>query len=306
MKTWNVVQGSEDWCRIRAGRPTASQFEKILTPTGKPSKQAEGYMYDLLAELMLGKPLEAPKFAWMERGSSLEEDAADWYCLQKDVEVQKIGFCTNDAETIGASPDRLVGDDGLLEIKSPSPGVHLKYLLFPLRGVEKEYNTQVQGQLYVTGRPWCDVVSYHPELPSVIVRVERDEEYIKLLDEALTAFVVEMELRKADLERLYGPMPQRGAGDPKEFLTEKDVEDIITHYREKNAPTAEPEALTPEVQRDRRILRLKDLRDQAGVAAFGDVLFLHDCQRPQDAAEHKDYLEIEQRLIDIVYANAHS
>src|ERR1051326_7063323 len=102
---------------------------------------------------------------------------------------------------MGASPDRLVGDDGQLELKCPSPETHVRYLLFPQKGVDAEYRVQVQGQLYVTKRAWCDVVSYHPDLPSVIVRVERDEEYIALLAEALTTFCAQLAEGKAELER---------------------------------------------------------------------------------------------------------
>jgi hypothetical protein len=183
-----VAQGSEEWRRLRMGVPTASEFHRILTPTGKPSKSAEPYLCELLGELMMGRPLDSPSFPWMQRGHDLESDAANWYELQCDIATSIVGFCTTDDGRIGASPDRLVGDDGLLEIKCPSPDVHVRYLLFPDRGVDAEYRVQVQGQLYVTGRQWCDVVSYHPELPSVIVRVERDEEYITKLEIELQTF----------------------------------------------------------------------------------------------------------------------
>lgn len=197
----DVKQGSEEWRRLRMGVPTASEFHKILTPTGKPSKQAEGYKYELLAELMMGRPLDAVAYPWMIRGNEMESDAALWYEMQRDVTTEVIGFCTTDDGLIGASPDRLVGEEGNLELKCPSPAVHVKYLLYPQHGVDAEYKTQVLGQLHVTGRQWCDVVSYHPELPSVIVRVERDEEYIALLDAALKEFCVQLAEGKAELER---------------------------------------------------------------------------------------------------------
>ena len=199
MITHNVTQGSEEWRRLRIGVPTASEFHRILTPTGKPSKSAEPYLCSLLGELMMGRPLDAPSFPWMQRGHDLESDAANWYELQCDIATTIVGFCTTDDGRIGASPDRLVGDDGLLEIKCPSPDVHVRYLLFPDRSVDSEYRVQVQGQLYVTGRQWCDIVSYHPELPSVIVRVERDEEYIATLRSALTAFCESLAEGKAQL-----------------------------------------------------------------------------------------------------------
>ena len=183
------------------GVPTASAFDRILTPGGKPSKSAEGYKFELLGELMMGRPLDSPKYLWMERGNELEEEAANWYEFQTDTALEIVGFCTTDDGLIGASPDRLVGDDGLVELKCPKPENHVRYLLFPDRGVEKDYAVQVQGQLYVTERKWCDIVSYHPDLPRVIVHVERDEEYIALLDAALKEFCVQLAEGKAELER---------------------------------------------------------------------------------------------------------
>lgn len=183
------------------GVPTASEFNRILTPTGKPSKSAEPYMFELLGELLMARPMDAPSFPWMQRGHDLEADAANWYALQSDVEPRIVGFCTTDDGRIGASPDRLVGDDGLLEIKCPAPDTHVRYLLFPDKGVDDAYRVQVMGQLFVTERAWCDVVSYHPELPSVIVRVERDEEYIAKLADALRAFTEQLAEAKAELQR---------------------------------------------------------------------------------------------------------
>lgn len=203
----DVIQGSEEWRRLRMGVPTASEFHRILTPTGKPSKSAEPYMLQLLGELLMGRPMDAPSFPWMQRGTELESDAANWYELQCDVATRVVGFCTTDDGLIGASPDRLVGEDGLLEIKCPAPETHVRYLLFPDRGVDDAYHVQVQGQLYVTERAWCDVVSYHPELPSVIVRVTRDEEYIAKLDAALRAFCEQFALAKAELQR-RGLLPE--------------------------------------------------------------------------------------------------
>ena len=201
MITHDVVQGSEEWRRLRMGVPTASEFHRILTPGGKPSASAEKYLFELLGELLMARPMEKPTYPWMQRGNDLEADAANWYELQCDTETRVVGFCTTDDGTIGASPDRLVSDDGLLELKCPAPDTHVRYLLFPSKGVDGDYKVQVQGQLYVTERKWCDVVSYHPELPSVIVRVERDEEYIAKLDAALHAFTEQLALAKAELQR---------------------------------------------------------------------------------------------------------
>jgi hypothetical protein len=201
MIRYDVAQGSEEWRRLRMGVPTASAFDRILTPKGKRSGQSGAYMYDLLAELALGRPLDAEAYPWMVRGSQLEAEAVKWYEFQNDIKTEVVGFCTTDDGLIGASPDRLVGSDGEAEFKCPSPSVHLGYLLFPQHGVDAEYHCQVQGQLLVTERQWCHVVSYHPDFPKVTVPVERDEPYIALQREALYEFCAKLAKGKAELER---------------------------------------------------------------------------------------------------------
>jgi len=202
MIRYDMPQGSAEWRLARMGVPTASSFHRIITPkTGKPSQQADAYLHELLAELMLGRPLDSPTYPWMARGSELEEEAGNWYEFERDEETEIVGFCTVDSGLYGASPDRLVGVNGLLELKCPSPAVHVGYLLFPQRGVDAEYRCQVQGQLLVTERLWCDVVSYHPEMPKVIVRVERDEDYIALMREANENFCARLAEGKKELQR---------------------------------------------------------------------------------------------------------
>lgn len=192
-----VVQGTTEWLALRAGIPTASCFDKILTPTGKASTQAAKYMHQLLAERMMGHPVTEFVSTWMDRGQQLEAEAVAYYELQRDAETTKIGLVTNDARTIGASPDRFVGDDGLLEIKVPKESTHVGYLL--THEIDAEYRPQVQGQLWVTGRRWSDVLSYHPEMPPALVRVARDEAYIELLDRAVGEFSRRLEAVALDL-----------------------------------------------------------------------------------------------------------
>jgi hypothetical protein len=198
----SVEQGSRAWCELRAGIPTSSGFSRILTPTGKRSSQADAYMFDLIAERYMGRPLDNFVTAWMERGHHMEEEAVRYYALQKDCDPVKVGFVTNDAGTVGASPDRLVGESGLLEIKCPSPGVHVQYLFH--RSPDKAHRPQMQGQLLVTGREWNDILSYYPGLPEALVRVEPDREYQALLREALEEFVKTLEGRYAELVDVIG------------------------------------------------------------------------------------------------------
>lgn len=200
MKTFNVKQGSLDWQKLRAGIPTGSGFEKILTPGGKASKQATDYLHQLIAEAMLGCPINTPTTSWMERGLEMEGEAVCFYEFERDVAVEEIGFISNDAGDRGVSPDRLIGTDGMLEIKCPSPQVHVGYLLYD--SVAAAYKSQLQGQLYVCERRWVDICSYHPLLPPSIVRVERDDEYIALLHEALDEFCAKLDAERNRLAEM--------------------------------------------------------------------------------------------------------
>lgn len=197
----DVLQGTTAWLALRAGIPTASDFDRIVTPKGKPSAQAEKYMFALLAERIMGHPRIQAVSSWQARGSQLEAEAVAYYEGVREQDTSLVGFITNDARTIGASPDRLVGDDGLLEIKVPAEHTHVSYLL--TRGVDAEYYPQVQGQLWVTGRAWLDIMSYHPEMPPALIRVERDDSFIRVLSAAVTTF-------SQELERLATELTEKG------------------------------------------------------------------------------------------------
>ena len=182
----DCAQGSEEWHALRLGIPTASNFHRIITQSGKPSASADGYMHELLAERLLGFPLNTESVDFMERGKALESQAVAWYELQRGVDCEAVGFCTTDDGRAGCSPDRLVSPDGGLEIKCPSPAVHVGYLLDG--GIADKYRAQVQGALWITERKWWDTVSYHPDMPQALVRAERDEDYIETLVTAVRAF----------------------------------------------------------------------------------------------------------------------
>ena len=115
----DVAQYSEEYDRLKLGIPTSSNFHKIITPQGRPSKQWREYACVLIAERILQRKIEFYNSPAMERGLIVEAEAADWYEFDQDVTVQRVGFITDDDHTVGCSPDRLVGDDGLLEIKAP-------------------------------------------------------------------------------------------------------------------------------------------------------------------------------------------
>jgi hypothetical protein len=202
MKIIACEQNSPEWYAARAGIPTASSFDKIITATGKPSAQAENYALRLLAEIMTGGPIqEFDGNGWTERGHELEQEAADYYAALNDDDPLSVGFVTNDAGTIGCSPDRLIGLDGLLEIKCPSAHAHMSYLLDP-EALKKAYFVQTQGQLFVTGRKWCDLISYFPALPVPIVRVTPDLSFQTALAASLSDFLDRIECKKAKLQAL--------------------------------------------------------------------------------------------------------
>jgi len=189
MRVIDCLQGTTEWLAARAGIPTASCFDKIVTPkTGKPSASAEKYLHRLLAEKIMGRPIvEAAVTSWMSRGTELEAEAVAYYETKRERDTVRVGFLTNDAGTIGASPDRLVGDVGLLEIKCPSEAVHVGYLLGGT--IEQEHVLQTQGQLWIAeDREWLDLCAYHPEMPPCIVRVERNEKIIAMLADHVGAF----------------------------------------------------------------------------------------------------------------------
>jgi len=187
MKICSHEQGSPEWFEARLGIPSASMFSKIVTTKGAWSTQADSYINQLVAERLTGEREEIYQSHHMIRGTELEPEARDMYCLMKDVEVQEVGFCLHDTLKAGCSPDGLIGEDGGLEIKAPAPATHVEYL----RGgvLPSRYKQQVMGCLWITQREWWDFVSYHPNMKPLIVRVERDEEYIAALEECVTKAV---------------------------------------------------------------------------------------------------------------------
>lgn len=173
----------------------------------KPSSQTDKYINELLAEWLLGVPLDPAHSQLMDRGTELEVKAAQLYAIMNNATPATVGLCLHDTLEVGASPDRLVGEDGLLEIKCPSPHTHIGYLL---NGVDADYRCQVQGQLWITGRQWLDFLSYHPTMPEFQIRVERDTEFIQALSDAVDAFLDQLERGKQRLIEL-GAVPQSEA-----------------------------------------------------------------------------------------------
>ena len=191
MITLDIEQGSEAWFQARAGIPSASNLSKIITTKGEPSKQAEKYMHTLAIEAVTGTKEETYQSAAMARGVEMEAEARALYEMINDVQVEEVGFCFKDERKLyGCSPDGLIGDDGLIEIKCPSACTHCEYLL---KGkLPSTYFQQVQMQLWVTGRKWCDFVSYFPGVRPLIVRVEPDLQFFSAMELELEKFCAKL------------------------------------------------------------------------------------------------------------------
>ncbi len=235
---YQCEQNTAEWMYLRVGLPTASNVAKILTPGGKISAQAEDYMFKILAEIIVGHPIEAPETEWMRRGSEEEFNAVQNYEFQNDVETERCGFMVS-PDGVGASPDRLVGSNGLLQIKIPTPHVHTRYLI---NGeLEDSYKPQLQTELLVSEREWVDAVSWHPEMPTVQMRVGRDEAYIKLLSVALGTFneklrgaiatLIERGLIKPNWKELMKPPASEPDDSAKDAISEEDLNRILEAQR---------------------------------------------------------------------------
>ena len=174
-------QGSPEWLASRLGRPSASNFGRLVTGSGKPSSSAESYVNEMIAERLTGRSKPFYTNEHMERGTALEPEAREAYEFITDFEVVETGFILHDSEEFGCSPDGLVGEEGGLEIKCPSDSVHVSYLR--AGKVPSKYYQQVQGCLWITGREWWDFMSYHPEMPHLLVRAHRNEKYIEAMAE---------------------------------------------------------------------------------------------------------------------------
>lgn len=185
-------QYSKDWYKIRLGLPTASSARRVVTTTGKLSASIEPYAHELAMEVYKSS-LDDEFYGtrYTERGKELEPDAIAAYNMINDVEVDTCGFITNDEGTIGISPDGLVGNYGLVEVKCLADVKHSAMITaWDKTGkVPSDRIAQTQMQLMVSKRKWNDIVFFHPELPFLSIRVEPDLEFQKSLGEGLELLI---------------------------------------------------------------------------------------------------------------------
>ena len=180
MKIHNFEQRTEDWYNIRKGKMTASNAETIIAN----GKGLETYIYNLMAEYYSSAEKENYINADMQRGIDLEPEARLEFEFYTNLDVQEVGFIEHN-EFIGVSPDGLIGNDGLIEIKCPNDSIYFKLLLS--NNIKPEYIAQMQMQMYVTDRQYCYFVSYNPnfEKSLYIKKINRDEEMIEKLKKGL-------------------------------------------------------------------------------------------------------------------------
>ena len=194
-----VVQGSEAWFAARLGNVTASRVADVIAKTKSGySASRDNYMAQLICERMTNTVAESFSSAAMQWGTETEPLARAAYESYADVLVDQVGYVPHPViNRAGASPDGLVGADGLLEIKCPNTATHIETLLS--EKVPSKYITQMQWQMACTGRLWCDFVSFDPRLPDglqlFVKRVERDAEYIAMLEKEVALFLEELDTK---------------------------------------------------------------------------------------------------------------
>jgi hypothetical protein len=180
-------QGSDEWRSARLGIPTASEFAAVRAKG--EGKTRRTYMMKLIGEILTGDPSEGFSNSHMDRGKEMEPDARNLYSFRMDVEPELVGFIRNGRK--GASPDSLVGANGMCEIKTKL--AHLQADLLLADRLPPEHMAQLQGNLWVAEREWIDFVSYWPRMPLFVKRVYRDEAYIAGLAKEVDVFITEMD-----------------------------------------------------------------------------------------------------------------
>jgi len=203
-----MEQGSPEWKAARLGRLTASCVADAtdVLKSGKPGAKQSTYMGKLIAERLTGIVVEKYQNDLMRWGTAQEPEARSLYAFLCGIDVETVGFIDHPSIAMsGASPDGLVGTDGLIEIKCPSTSTHVDTLVS--QAIPEEYVKQIDWQLACTGRQWCDFVSYDPRLPPhlsiFIKRRERDEAAIAALEASARKFLDEIAAKIAALNALY-------------------------------------------------------------------------------------------------------
>lgn len=201
-------QGSDAWKLERLGKATASRVADLTakTKTGWGASRAN-YAAQLIAERLTGYPQESYTNTAMQWGTATEPDAVAAYEFYHQAAVERVGFIDHPRIAMaGASPDGLIGSDGLVEVKCPNTATHIDTLLGG--AVPPKYVPQMQFQMAVTGRAWCDFASFDPRMPEemrlFVARVERDDKYIAELEQMVGDFLDEVAAKTKSLMEKFG------------------------------------------------------------------------------------------------------
>jgi len=275
MKIFEGAQLSNEWWEVRRGVPTASEFDRILTPaTQKPSASQDEFIAELISDLICQNPnyftekgTPVNNYA-IQNGKNQEPDARRWYAMNTDLPVRQVMFCKDDSDRFGCSPDALVGDDGALELKVPLAKTHALYLL--KQELPREYKCQVHGTLIVTGRKWVDFCSYNSAMQPFKLRVTPDQ-FTEALKEELDRFWVKYQDMLASLKRAAN-VPEVSADQAMRLITddefrrlEADIERRVLDFGRMLTWANERYHLDMKSAIDLRQLRLMDFHDLIGV-----------------------------------------
>jgi putative phage-type endonuclease len=202
-----IIQGTDEWKQLRLGKVTASRVADVIakTKSGYSASRAN-YMAQLIAERLTGTVAESYTNAAMQHGTETEPEARSAFEFYQGVTVQQVAFVPHPKiDQAGCSPDGLVGDDGLVEIKCPNTATHLETLLG--QAIPSKYEAQMQFQMACTGRKHCDFVSYDPRMPEhmrlFVKRLQRDDKRISEIEEEIASFLLEMAIKLSQLNSLY-------------------------------------------------------------------------------------------------------
>ena len=210
MQQLDLIQGTQEWRNARAGSLGSSSLHEVVarTKTGWSASRANR-MSTLIVERLTGIPQETYVNAAMQDGIEREPEARAAYAFRTDADVVEVGIALHPSiKGTHASPDGLVGTDGLVEIKCPQQSAHLALLLG--EAIPSKYLIQMQWQLRCCDRAWADFVSYNPSFPEnmrlFIQRIKRDDGHISELESAVRQFIAEIDEKIAALNARFGLM----------------------------------------------------------------------------------------------------
>ena len=212
----NVIQGTDEWLKLRAGIPTASELDALITPLWKlrTGEGVDTYLCKKLAERWLQSPLIHLGSVSMEQGAIREKEAIPYYEFTRDVSIERVGFITIDDGSYGCSPDGMFEDGTGIEIKCPEPHTHCKYL--NAGELPKDYAAQVHGSMAATGASSWKFMSYCRNFPEFVIDVKRDDVLCTSILKAVGDF-------NFALNEAYAKLVKRNGGEPdrSSFVTQQ-------------------------------------------------------------------------------------